>query len=119
MPDIVITLPRHIKWEDYQRELDAVKDRSGILNFKLPSRPNVKRGDRCYLCYKNQILGWQEIVGLGKGGFECQTTDKYWPPGWYVQRTGIFHPIPPIKHRGFRGFKYVDQVPELQKGAVK
>lgn len=33
---IVVTLPSSEQWEDYQKEMDAVKDYSQVMNFKVP-----------------------------------------------------------------------------------
>ena len=38
--DIIITLPSNIEWSDYEKELDAVKDESQIMNFKVPFLPS-------------------------------------------------------------------------------
>lgn len=42
--DIIITIPKSIKWEDYERELLAAKN-GAIMNFKVPFLP------------KNDIVG--------------------------------------------------------------
>lgn len=105
---ICITIPKSIKWEDYQKELDAVKDWNQVMNFKVSNTPkDLQPGDRVYLCYNGNIIGWQTFVGFYKGGFECTTTGKEWN-GCFIQRSGPFHTLDtPIPCKGFRGFKYV------------
>lgn len=58
MKAICITIPKKIKWEDYEKELKAVEDRSHVLNFKVPNLPkDIKSIKRCYLCYNGKIIG--------------------------------------------------------------
>lgn len=105
---ICITIPKTIKWEDYQKELDAVADYSQEMNFKVPFLPkNIKVGDRCYLCYNGYIIGWMQISSIGSKSFDCTTTGKAWS-GNFISRSGPFHKLKtPIPCKGFRGFKYV------------
>lgn len=109
--DIVITLPQKIEWADYQRELDAVADGNGVLNYRIPGTSftlDTVKGNRCYLVWRGAVRGWMEITGVDcKGeGFTCMTTGKWWPPGVYIQRSGLFHYLAePIFMRGFRGWR--------------
>ena len=120
--DIIVTLPQRIEWADYQRELDAVADGGGVLNYRLPGPPGTPGGGlvvsalkgtagedaRCYLVWRRAVRGWMEIVGVRhySRGFTCQTTGKFWPPGVYIQRSGPFHRIEPMPMRGFQGWRY-------------
>lgn len=106
---ICITIPKTIKWEDYQKELDAVADYSQEMNFKVPFLPkDVKVGDRCYLCYNDEIIGWMTISSLGPKSFDCTTTGKEWE-GNFISRSGPFHKLKtPTPCKGFRGFRYVN-----------
>ena len=104
--DIVITIPKTVSWADYEKELQVVKDGSHVINFKVPRLPKQANiGDKCYLCYKGNIVGWMKIVGLKSGGFTCTTTGTYWE-GNFVQRSGKFNKIKPIPMKGFQGFRY-------------
>lgn len=103
--DIIITIPKSINWEDYQKELDAVKDGSKVMNFKVNNFPKTKPGNKCYLLYNGFIRGWMEIVGLSTDVFTCTTTGKEWN-GKFIQRSGLFHKIEPIPMKGFQGFRY-------------
>ena len=109
--DIAITIPKKIKWEDYCKELDTVRDGSQMMLYKLPTKPkhNLK-GGRCYICHNGYVRGWMEIIDvIYSDGFTCTTTNTPWPEGWYVCRSGEFHEIEniiPIK--GFQGYRYVN-----------
>jgi hypothetical protein len=105
---IVITIPKTTDWEEYKKELDAVADWSQVMNFKVANVPTkLSKGNRVYLCYNGQIIGWQTFVGIYKGEFTCTTTGKDWKGG-FIQRSGPFHYLKqPIPCNGFRGFKYI------------
>lgn len=106
--NIIITIPASIKWEDYQKELDVVKDGTHIINYKAPFLPrNVKIGDRCYIVHNKFIRGWMKIVGLVQGGFTCTTTGNRWE-GNFIQRSGEFHSINPVPMQGFQGIRYTE-----------
>jgi len=103
---LLITLPSSIKWEDYEKELDAVKDESQVMNFKVPFLPkDTSKIERVYLVHQGNIVGWQKFVGTSDTPFKCTTTDKNWE-GKFLQRTGEFHKIDPIPYKGFQGFRY-------------
>lgn len=75
--DIVITIPSTINWKDYEKELKAVEDYSQVMNFKVSNFPKkTKIGNKCYLCYKGQIIGWMKIVGMEEKEFTCTTSGK-------------------------------------------
>ena len=107
--DIVITIPKTIRWEDYKKELEVVRDGKFAMYFKVPHLPkNTKVGERCYLCYNDRIVGYMLIESLiHSDGFQCTTTSKFWEPGNYIGRSGEFYPINiPITYKGFQGFRY-------------
>lgn len=105
--DIIITLPKETRWEDYEKELEAVKDGKEVMNFKVGSFPNqTSVGSKCYLAHQGVIKGWMEIVGLSEKEFTCSTTGREWK-GKFIERSGKFHKIdPPIPMKGFQGFRY-------------
>lgn len=103
--DIIITLPKHIKWSDYEKELEAVKDYSNNLNFKVNHLPKTDIGAKCYLVHNGNMVGWMEIVAMSNKEFTCGTTGKQWK-GNFIERSGPFHKIPPIPMKGFQGFRY-------------
>lgn len=108
--DIIVTLPSSIEWTDYEKELDAVKDRKSVLNFKVPFLPKAAARDkieRCWLVWRGHIVGWQAVCGFVEAGsFVCDVTDKKWD-GNFIQRTGPFHALDnPVEMRGFQGWRY-------------
>lgn len=110
MRDIIVTLPSSIEWEDYQKELDAVKDGKLVMNFKVPFLPKKdmrSQIDKCWLVWRGHIVGWQQVCGFVDGGsFDCTTTGEHWD-GCFIQRTGPFHPLDePVEMKGFQGWRY-------------
>lgn len=104
---IIITLPSHIEWSDYEKELAAVADGRKVLNFKVSHFPKgVQIGDRCYLVYRGYVVGWQKIAGFTQKDFTCTTTHKKWS-GNFIERSGPFHYLDErIPMKGFQGFRY-------------
>ena len=115
MANICITLPKSVKWSDYEKELEKVKDGKEEMNFRLPTLPkDVHSGDRCYICHDGFVKGWMKITGIGKhDGFNCSTTGKEWGDGVYVSRSGEFHYLnKPIPMKGFQGYRKMDNLNE-------
>lgn len=115
---LLVTLPKTIKWADYERELAVVADRQQIMWFRLPSMPTITiNKSRCYILHDGIVKGWMLISEFRKCGFVCTTTGKKWPHGIYIGRTGEFHSVAPAKVlsfglgylRGFQGFRYFDE----------
>ena len=70
--NIAITLPASTDWNEYQKELDLVKDYKYVLNFKVPNFPTQSgKGAKCYLNYRGNLIGWMEIVGFSEEEFTC------------------------------------------------
>ena len=111
MSSIVITIPKKIKWEDYEKELKVVEDENHEMNYRLPTLPkDVNIGDRCYICHNGFIKGWMKISNIGeKTGFICTTTGQDWYDGIYVSRTGKFHYLKePVPMKGFMGYRKLE-----------
>lgn len=105
--DIIVTLPKSTSWLEYEKELKAVESEELVMNFKVPNLPKeTSVGEKCYLCYKGNIVGWMKIVGLKENFFKCTTTGRTWN-GNFVQRSGKFNKIQPIPMKGFQGFRYL------------
>lgn len=104
---IIITVPKSIKWEDYEKELKTVESGEYVMNYKVPTIPkDIDEIERCYVIYDGYIRGWQKVVGSSKDdSFKCTTTGKDWS-GNFIQRTGPFHKIEPIQMKGFIGWRY-------------
>lgn len=111
--DIVITIPKSIKWEDYQKELKVVESGEQTMFFKVPTLPKKANvGDRCYLCHNGRVVGYMNITWMGTmDGFTCTTTDIPWPKGNYIGRSGKFTYIKSmlILYKGFQGYRYAPQ----------
>ena len=110
---LLITIPKTIKWEDYLKEIDTVKDSSQEMNFKVSSKPTkVSIGDRCYICHNGFIKGWMQISNIEyKDAFDCSTTGEHWDEGWYVSRSGEFHKLDKeISQKGFQGYRYIKEI---------
>lgn len=110
--NIAITVPKTIKWEQYEKEIDTVRDGEKEMNYRLPTLPkDTEVGDRCYICYNGQLIGWMEITGISKrDGFKCSTTGRNWDDGNYISRSGEFHYLKnPVPMKGFMGYRYIDQ----------
>ena len=107
--DIIITIPKSIDWDDYQKELNAVADGKQVMNFKVNNFPKTSIGSKCYLLYDGFIRGYMYIVGLSEKSFTCSTTGKNWN-GKFIERSGKFYTITPIPMKGFQGFRYFKQI---------
>lgn len=106
MSDWVITLPQKIEWIQYQNELLDVEDGQYVMNYRLPHKPSAQVGDRCFLVWRGKVRGWMHVVGIRDCGFMCHATEKVWPEGWYLQRSGRFNYISPQPEmKGFRGIR--------------
>ena len=108
--DIVITIPKKIEWKDYLKEIEAVRDGSQVMLYKLPFKPKCDLvGSKCFVCWRGHIVGWMNIVDvIYSDGFTCTTTNTPWPEGWYVARSGEWTYLQPgIPMKGFQGIRYV------------
>lgn len=114
MKALLITIPSNIEWSEYQKEIDAVKDGKMEMNFKCSHFPQeVTVGDRCYVCYRGNILGWMRISSFREKSFNCATTGTPWS-GKFIGRSGKFHKINPVPYKGFQGFRYIDDLNFIQ-----
>lgn len=103
--DIIITIPKTIKWSDYQKELDAAAD-GEVMNYKVTHFPKTKVGCKCYIVHEDYIRGYMFISGMFEKDFVCTTTGREWS-GKFIERTGKFRKLnEPIFMKGFRGFRY-------------
>ncbi len=105
MKDIIITVPKSIVWSEYQKELDAAAN-GETLNFKVNGFPKTMKGNKCYICYAGNIVGYHIISGMSEKEFQCTTTGNMWK-GKFIERTGKFNKIEPIPMKGFQGFRYM------------
>lgn len=113
--DLAITLPSHIEWADYEKELAAVRDGQQELLFKVAYLPKFTGPERsCYLIWRGMVRGRQMITDLRQDfNFECTTAGKKWK-GNFVVRSGRFERVDPMPCRGFRGFRYVNGLKQVE-----
>lgn len=106
---LLLTIPKNIKWEDYLKELEEVKDGSSEINYKVSSKPSkVNIGDKCFICHNGFIKGWMIISNISQKQFKCSTSGKDWDYAWYVSRSGQFYSLQKeIHQKGFMGYKYI------------
>ena len=107
----VLTVPKTMDWDEYQRELGAVADGSMTLNYRVRYFPKgMASGDRCYVVHDGRVRGWMKIVGMEDypQDWTCTTTGRVWPAGKYLQRSGPFHPVDGPAMTGFRGVRSFD-----------
>ncbi len=102
--DIIITIPKSIKWSDYEKELEAARN-GEIMNYKVNSWPKTEIGRKCYIVHDGKLKGYMIISGMGEKEFTCTTTGQRWK-GKFIERTGKFYPVPPVEMKGFQGFRY-------------
>lgn len=114
----LITLPAPVEWSDYEKELEAVKDRSQCMRYRIPSHlknipTQIRPGDRCYMVWRGRVRGWMEIVRISivEEEWACTTTGRVWPPGAYIERSGPFHPAEGPEIKGFRGIRRFNEAP--------
>lgn len=104
--DIIVTVPKSVRWEDYEKELAEV-EKGGTINFKVGNFPNTDVGCKCYLCHDGFVKGDMMICGMSEKDFTCTTTGKKWK-GKFIERSGTFYPLEnPYAMKGFQGFRYV------------
>ncbi len=106
--NIIITIPKTVDWKDYRHEL-ARAGSGEVMNYKVAHFPKkAKVGDRCYVMHYGYIRGWMKITGFSEKSFTCTTTGNKMS-GKFIERSGKFHWINPIKHKGFQGFRYYEE----------
>ena len=100
----MITIPKSIKWSDYEKELEAAEN-GEILNFKVQHFPKTNKGNKCYIVHNGKVKGYMIISNISEKTFRCTTTGKDWS-GKFIERTGKFYPVEETDMKGFRGFRY-------------
>lgn len=103
--DILITVPKTVDWRVYEQEL-AIAAEGGTVSFKVANFPKCEAGDRCYVVHDGLVKGWMSISALRHNDFKCEVTSQHWL-GKFVERSGAFHKVEPVAHKGFQGFRYV------------
>lgn len=108
--DWVITIPKTVGWEDYQKELKAVQDYGSKMYYRVQYFPRgMATRDRIFVVWNNRIRGWMRLVGMEyKRGFVCSVTKRGWPEGNYLVRSGPFHEVDGPEMKGFRGIRKLE-----------
>ena len=123
----MITIPKTISWNEYQKELDNVADGKNIMNYKTRYFPKeMKVNDRCYIVWDGQVRGWMNIVGMKtfNKDWKCSTTGNVWNAGKYIQRSGKFNKINNgLELKGFRGIRKYNEsgnpLESIYRGEIK
>jgi len=108
MGNWIVTVPKTVKWEDYEKELLAAESCEVTLRYRVRYRPKgMGVHQRLYILWDGRVRGWMHITGINYTpvGFICTTTGKSWPPSWYIERTGPFYKVEGPKMKGFRGVR--------------
>ncbi len=107
--DWIITIPKTIDWQDYLKEIEAVKNNGLVMNYKVRGFPKeMKIGDKCHITHNGFVKGFMVITGLAEdlSAFLCTTTGVPWSHGKYIQRGGKFYfEDRVIPYKGFRGVR--------------
>lgn len=113
MKDLIITLPKTVKWVDYQKELDDVLYECVDINFKVPFLPkDVEFGKtKVYVTHEGIIKGYMILKAcrIYHEDWICDTSGTIWSAGKYIVRSGEFFECKEkIPYGGFQGFRYID-----------
>lgn len=103
MSDILITLPKSVKWPRYQLELKAAAA-GQALSFKVAQLPvNARPGDKCWVTHQGRLKGHMPISALLRNAkLEDGST------GNLIQHQGRFIPAPyALPTPPFQGVRYL------------
>jgi len=91
-PHIAVTVPKSIKWSDYEKELFAACS-DQTLNYKVKHFPEclIPGKSKCFIVHEGLVKGFMHVSGLSEKQFTCTTTGKQWH-GKFIERTGRFYP---------------------------
>lgn len=108
--NIVVTWPKTRPLESYLAECRNA-DREGLdICFRVPSRPAVSEGDRCYIVHSGFIRGWQKVLGVEeRDDVRDPITRELMEVGFYVRRDPRWHPCRLVRMRGFQGYRYAKE----------
>ena len=123
MIDWVITIPKTVDWYEYIREVGLAAQAEAVLNYRVAHFPKeMKVGDRCFVVWNGRIRGWMAISGLAMcfADWTCETTDKRWPAGKYIQRIGRFYIVDDgPEMTGFRGVRRLYPMQFIERRVAK
>lgn len=115
--DIVVTWPKNRPLDSYLDELHQASEHDLLINFRVPTRPSVQEGEKCFHVYDGFIRGWTEIIGVEhRDDVVLPTTQELMAAGFFVVRKPQWHALGcgvswctvDLRHmRGFQGFRYM------------
>lgn len=110
--NILVTTPKSAH-KLAEEEARVVQENSSAYWFRtIRGRPNVKVGDRVYYVDNGKITGYGIVFGIEEGELECEATGKIYR-GTHLKQRDWFPLNPPIRFKGFQGFRYVDRIEGL------
>lgn len=86
MADIVVTTPKS-QMAAAAAEAGAVKKAGGGFYFRrFGLRPPTGVGDRMYYAEDGFMRGFGVVAAVAQriAAYQCETTGRWWAPGWYV-----------------------------------
>lgn len=113
MRDLILTWPKATKLSVYLETLKQAHARMDVINFRVGSPPLIEDNEceRVYMVHDGKIRGWSAFLGVEFrkfGEVKQARGDGYWPEGWYIVRSALWHPLEnEVEMRGFQGFRYM------------
>lgn len=113
--DLIVTWPKTTPLQDYLDELAHAERDDLVINYRVAHLPRLKlepgNAARCYMVYDGQVRGWCQMLGVawrGPGEVRRVGDSGFWPEGSYIIRSPTWHPVEPLRMRGFQGWRYFD-----------
>lgn len=107
--NIIITWPKTRPLRSYVEECAEAERRGLHINFRVPTKPEVTMGDRCYVVYSGFIHGYHKIVAaLERDDVIDPISGETMRAGIYIVRNALYFPNMGKQHgmRGFQGWRY-------------
>jgi len=105
--DWVITVPKTTKWKDCLQGIDDAQADDSVVNYHVSYFPKyMEIGDRIFVVWNGFVRGWMLLIDMVyREGFVCASTNRCWPEGKYLVRSGPFHVVDGPPMRCFRGIR--------------
>lgn len=128
MSDILLTWPKTRSLSGYLASLVQAREDDKLIFFRVPSKPNVKHGDRAYMVYDGYVRGYSHVIApavVNASDIVNPGTGEVMGEGLFVVRSPMLFPMPyegvcgdpfrchdvigkyPMK--GFRSFRYLKE----------
>lgn len=120
--DILVTTPKG-QMENAAKEAENVKKDGGGQYFRYIGRNkpnNIQVGDKIFYVEDGYIRGFCTIQSFTRSPERtCSTTGIRWQVGWYIfMDATTWWWIKPIKHKGFQGWRYLNDIYREQSKIV-